>query len=37
MPLYEQVGIRKVSARQNMKRRSSWPLAYSNIIMTEKA
>ena len=35
-PLYEQVGIKKISARQNIKRRSSWPLAYSNIIITDK-
>ena len=36
MSLYEEVGIKKISARQSIKRRSSWPLAYSNIIMTEK-
>eukprot|EP00347_Sterkiella_histriomuscorum_P017167 403350411 len=36
MGIYEQAGLRKISARQQWKRRSSWPLAYSNIMMTEK-
>jgi hypothetical protein len=36
MKLYETVGIKKISARKEWKRRSSWPLAYSNVMVTDK-